>query len=154
MHLIELVSLTGPFVDGLSIGEAVAKRNAAVAGAARVVFTWAFPEDAEPPTPPDSPDKESGLDLAALSRVEALSLAKASVAPLIELTMSLLGDQSVVKPEKTVLALGGGLMMSKGYRSLLEAGLRSEGLRFGEEVVVGDAAGVGARGLARVEFGI
>ncbi|CAD6583383.1 MAG: hypothetical protein TREMPRED_003535 [Tremellales sp. Tagirdzhanova-0007] len=154
MDLIELVSLTGPFVDGLSIGEAVAKRNAAVAGAARVVLTWAFPDDAEPPTPPDSPDKESGLDLAGLSRDTALRLAKASVAPLIELTMSLLGDQSVVTPEKTVLALGGGLMMSKGYRGLLEAGLRSEGVSFGEEVVVGDAAGVGARGLARVEFGI
>ncbi len=155
MDIIELVSLTGSFVEGLSIGEAVAKRNAAVAGAARVVFSWAFPEDRQevPPTPPDSPHDSIGFNLAALSRKEALTLSEKSIIPLIELTMSLLGDQSVVRPERTTLAMGGGLMMSKGYRRLLEEGLRGEGVRFAEERVVADAAGVGARGLAGVEFG-
>ena len=167
MDLIELVSLTGPFVDGLSIGEAVAKRNAAVAGAARVVFSWAFPEEHSnpvggevvvgggvPPTPPDSPDDDAGLDLVAKSRMDARRLADMSIVPLIELTMSLLGDGSMVKADRTALALGGGLMMSRGYRGLLERGLEKRGLRFGEQVVVSDAAGAGARGLARVEFGV
>jgi len=154
MDLIEIVSLTGSFVDGLGIGEAVAKRNAAVAGASRVVFAWAFPKDTIPPTPPDSPDKDFGLDLNVLSRREALKLAEMSIVPLIELAMSLLGDRSVVMPEHTALALGGGLMMSKGYRALLEEGLKRQGVKFAEEVVVGDAAGAGARGLARVEFGV
>ena len=157
MDLIELVSLTGSFVDGLGIGEAVAKRNAAVAGAARVVFAPAFPEDALAmvlPTPPGSPDEASGADSAARSRREALKLAQLSIVPLIELTLSLLGDQSEVEPGRTALVLGGGLMMSKGYRGLLEEGLRREGVRFAEEIVVADAAGAGAEGLARVEFGV
>ena len=159
MDLIELVSLTGSFVDGLGIGEAVAKRNAAVAGAARVVFASAFPEDALAmvlPTPPGSPDEASasGADSAARSRREALKLAQLSIVPLIELTLSLLGDQSEVEPGRTALVLGGGLMMSKGYRGLLEEGLRREGVRFAEEIVVADAAGAGAEGLARVEFGV
>jgi len=156
MDLIELISLTATSFLCLGVGEAVAKRNASVAGAARVVFAWAFPDDGIPllPTPPDSPDKDSGLDLAAASRAEALRLAQRSIIPLIELTLELLGDQSVVDPGHTALALGGGLMMSKGYRGLLEDGLRREGVGFGQEVVVRDAAGEGARGLARVEFGV
>lgn len=169
MDLIEICTLTGAWADGLDAGEATAKRNAVVAGAARVVFRHAFAEDEGtttfPPSPPAflSPlssssstpkDLSSSDDPIQRSHQEALKLAKRSVVPMIELTMDLLGDQSIVKPEDSVLALGGGLMMSVGYRGLLLDGLRKEGVRFREERVVGDAAGVGARGLAGVEFGI
>jgi hypothetical protein len=167
MDLISIVSLTGPFVEGLSVGEATAKRNAFMAGAARVVFKWAFPEDAGttvPPSPPASDGSASSFshtldsqpnddDPVAASHAEALRLARSAVRSLIELTIDLLGDGSIVRPESTALALGGGLWMSKGYRNLLLEGLRKEGVVFRETVVVGDAAGAGAAGLAKVEFG-
>jgi hypothetical protein len=159
MDLISIVSLTGPFVEGLSVGEATAKRNAIMAGAARVVFKWAFPEDQgdnPPPSPPASDEPMSsptGDDPIAASHAEALGLAKSAIRSLIQLTVDLLGDGTVVKPESTALALGGGLWMSNGYRSLLQEGLRKEGVVFRQTVVVGDAAGAGAAGLARVEFG-
>ncbi|KAK8866105.1 hypothetical protein IAR55_001256 [Kwoniella newhampshirensis] len=177
LDLITITSLTGPGNQGLDAGEATSRRNALIAGAARVVFRWAFPDDvaAAPtanggiPTPPGSADgqPEQELDQPQIdgdgdllskddengSHEEALRLAKHSVAPLIELTTSLLGDGSVVRPSRTALALGGGLMMSKGYRSLLLEGLKKDGIDFGKVVVVKDAAGEGARGLSRVEFG-
>jgi hypothetical protein len=138
-----------------------------MAGAARVVFKWAFPEDTGttiPPSPPASDGSASSFshtqemqpnddDPVAASHAEALKLARSAARSLIELTIDLLGDGSIVRPENTALALGGGLWMSKGYRNLLLEGLRKEGVVFRETVVVGDAAGAGAAGLAKVEFG-
>ena len=155
MDLINIVSLTGPFVEGLSIGEATAKRNAFMAGAARVVFKWAFPDDGNtlPPSPPATESSNDEEDPMAASHSEALGLATKAVKALIELTLELLGDRSVVKPESTALALGGGLWMSKGYRTLLQDGLKKEGVVFRQMLLVSDAAGAGAVGLASVEFG-
>ena len=163
MDTIEIVSLTGRWVATTTgdIGEISAKRNAMVAGAARVLLRWAFPEDAQevPPTPPGShttPNAASSLendDPHATSVSEALRLAKMSISPLIVLTLELLGDRSIVNPQETVLALGGGLMMSRGYRGLLLEGLKKQGVNWGLVQVVDDAAGVGAMGLHKVEFG-
>ncbi|ORY34265.1 hypothetical protein BCR39DRAFT_477181 [Naematelia encephala] len=154
--LIGLVSLSGPGVEGVEVGEAVGKRNALVAGAARVILRWAFPEEQTPssPSPPSPPIEQDQGELAKASREEALRLAQECISPLIELTLALLGDGSVVKPQETALALGGGLMMSPGYRGLLLTGLKARGVEFGSVGVVSDAAGVGARGLAAVEFGL
>ena len=163
MDLIELVSLTGRWVQGTpgDIGEISAKRNATVAGAARVLLRWAFPEDAQdlPPTPPESTTSNGTPlleheDPIVQSTKEALRLAKMSIEPLIQLTVELLGDRSIVLPEETALALGGGLMMSRGYRRLLLEGLKKQGIEWGLVQVIDDAAGVGAQGLAKVEFGV
>ncbi|WVQ97614.1 hypothetical protein IAU59_004728 [Kwoniella sp. CBS 9459] len=199
-NLITLASLAGPSNEGLNAGEATSRRNAKIAGAARIVFRWAFPEDGPVgigglPTPPGSSDgrdqdqdtdidaesdlepdegsidvemsSSSAVDVAKSTRprmnfstpqaqashAEALGLARKSVVPLIDLASSLLGDQTIVHPSKTALAVGGGLMMSKGYRSLLLDGLKKEGVVFKRVLVIADAAGEGARGLGRVEFG-
>ncbi|ORX37403.1 hypothetical protein BD324DRAFT_579474 [Kockovaella imperatae] len=159
MDLIELVSLTGRWVRGTSgdVGEISAQRNAKVAGAARVVLRWAFPEDSQesPPSPPNSSSSNGmeGDDPFTQSTREALRLAKMSITPMIDLTTELLGDGSIVQPGETALALGGGLMMSRGYRGLLLDGLKKQGIEFGLVQVIDDAAGVGAMGLSKVEFG-
>ena len=162
MDLIELVSLTGRWVgDGpVDPGEVSARRNAMLAGAARVVLRWAFPDDghASPPSPPASSTSSHtspSMDIEdpiAASHAEALQLARQSITPLLDLTMMLLGDRSIVRPHETALALGGGLMMSKGYRGLLLEGLKKQGIEMGTVQIVSDAAGVGAMGLAGVEF--
>jgi hypothetical protein len=87
------------------------------------------------------------------SKEVALALVKRAIRPMVELTMDLLGDGTVAQPETTVLALGGGLWQSRGYRSLLQDGLKREGVEFGRILLVEDAAGAGAHGLASVEFG-
>ncbi|KAK4689141.1 hypothetical protein P7C73_g970, partial [Tremellales sp. Uapishka_1] len=143
IDLLEVVSLTGPLVDGLSTGEATAKRNAHMAGAARVVLHWAFPE-------PDSPQALSS-DLK-ISQMEALRLVDLSIQALVELTLSLLGDRSIVDPSESALALGGGLMMCAGYREKLLESLKSSGVMFGAVLTVTDAAGAGAIGLAKLGF--
>ncbi|WVF70290.1 hypothetical protein IAT40_005079 [Kwoniella sp. CBS 6097] len=189
--LITLASLAGPSNQGLDAGEATSQRNAKIAGAARVVFRWAFPDDGPTgigglPTPPGSSDgqdtdadteaesdietegsididmtsgipKRNRLDFttpqAQASHAEALRLARKSVVPLVDLASSLLGDHTIVQPSRTALAVGGGLMMSKGYRSLLLDGLKKEGVVFRRVLIIADAAGEGARGLGKVEFG-
>jgi hypothetical protein len=92
-------------------------------------------------------------DLNHLSMLEAKKIADMGIEPMIDLTVDLLGDGSIVKPESSILAVGGGLFMSEGYRGLLLDGLKSRGFDFGGVRVVADAAGEGAKGLARVEFG-
>ena len=158
MALIELTSLTS--WEG-SIGEAVAQRNAKVANAARVVFRWAFDESTAPPSPSASPIQNGSRSLPLpsadddpreQSRLQALYIAQRSIKPMIELVLDLLGDGTVVKPESTALALGGGLWQSAGYRQLLLDGLDKENVHFAEVRVVKDAANEGARGLGRVEF--
>lgn len=159
-----------------SVGEETSRRNALLAGAARVVFKHAFPGDVSPRsgslTPPGITDAGADMDddhentssrrqpeeskhddiLNQASHLEALSIARQAAAPLISLTLSLLGDRTIVKPERSALTLGGGLMMSEGYREMLLDGLKKEGMRFGRVMVVGDAAGEGAQALGRVEF--
>jgi hypothetical protein len=156
MGLIDVTSLSGPYVEDLSVGEAVAKRNALMAGAAKVVFKYAFPDDniISPPSPPMSLDSDSasGLDPYQESRKEALRLATKSVEPMVELTTELLGDRTVVDPRHSALSLGGGLWNSMGYRKLFLDKLRKDGIDFKEVLVVGDPGGEGAKGLARVEF--
>ncbi|RXK39234.1 hypothetical protein M231_03454 [Tremella mesenterica] len=148
MLLIELTSLTS--WEG-STGEAVARRNAMVAGSARIVLSWAF-DRSSPPSPHALADPRSPDDPMEASRREARALAKKSIGPMIELTLDLLGDGSTVTPEDTALVLGGGLWQSRGYRDLLLEGLRKQGVVFSQVRVVQDAAGEGAKGLARVEF--
>jgi hypothetical protein len=158
MEVIDVTSLSGPYVEGLSVGEAVAKRNALMAGAAKVVFKYAFPETVStpegPPSPPMSLDSDKGdsSDLIQESRKEALRLATKSVEPMVELTSDLLGDRTVVDPRHSALSLGGGLWNSDGYRMLFLDTLKKVGIEFKEVLVVGDPGGEGAKGLARVEF--
>jgi len=136
-------------------------------GAARIVLRWAFSNDHSPqpdrydiegqlPTPPDSkastPSPSSKKTDGASSRLEALRLAKMAIRPMVDLTMALLGDRTKVRPERSVLSLGGGLMMSKGYRDMLLEGLKKEGVEWRFVQVVSDAAGAGASGLAAIEF--
>ncbi|WWC99863.1 hypothetical protein V866_006772 [Kwoniella sp. B9012] len=179
--LITLASLSNSIFDGLDIGEATAKRNAKIAGAARVVLKWAFPDENPVrnglPTPPGSTDGEgedssdvdmdmeseaevesemtSGLGIDEKSQKEAMKIVSKSIQPLIELTLECLGDMSVVKLDNTILVLGGGLMMSKGYRSLLLDGLTKteEKVRFKRVLKVDDSAVEGARALGKIEFG-
>ncbi|KAL7419286.1 hypothetical protein Q5752_006123 [Cryptotrichosporon argae] len=146
--LFAIVSLTSPtFAPGLSIGEASAKRNAYMAGAARVVFRWAFDSALLVGA---TPAEQAAIDK---SRAEAMRIVRLSVDSLADLTLEALGDRTVVKPEHSALALGGGLMMASGYRALLEQRLDQHGVRFGQVVIVDDAAGEGARALAALEFG-
>lgn len=156
MGLIDVTSLSGPYVAGLSVGEAVAKRNALMAGAAKIVFKYAFPEDdgISPPSPPISlhSDSSAEMDPYQESRREALRLARKSVEPMVELTTELLGDRTVVDPHHSALSLGGGLWNSNGYRKLFLDSLHKDGIDFKEVLVVGDPGGEGAKGLARVEF--
>jgi hypothetical protein len=118
MDLIEVVTLS-PTTD-------IASRNALIAGAARTILQYAFPEDYISaktissttytlPTPPLSPEDE--VDGMNPSKIESLQIAKEGIKPMIDLTMDLIGDGSVVKLEKSILAVGGGLMMCRGYRS-------------------------------------
>ena len=164
MGLIELISHTGRWIEGAGgdAGQVASRRNAMLAGAARIVLRWAFPEDqdsargVQPPSPPPTstttPIQLGSQDPIVLSQQAALSIAKNAIVPLIDLTMCLLGDRTITKPEESALALGGGLMMSKGYRGLLLEGLRREGVEWGSVQVISDAAGAGAIGLAAVEF--
>ncbi|OCF54252.1 hypothetical protein L486_08166 [Kwoniella mangroviensis CBS 10435] len=179
--LITLASLSNSISDGLDIGEATAKRNAKIAAAARVVLKWAFPDENPVrnglPTPPGSTDGEvedssdvdmdmeseaevelemiSGLGTDEKSQKEAMKIVSKSIQPLVELTLECLGDMSVVKLDKTILVLGGGLMMSKGYRSLLLDGLAEteDKVRFKRVLKVDDSAVEGARALGKIEFG-
>ncbi|KAK6905884.1 hypothetical protein I203_106719 [Kwoniella mangroviensis CBS 8507] len=179
--LITLASLSNSIFDGLDIGEATAKRNAKIAAAARVVLKWAFPDENPVrnglPTPPGSTDGEvedssdvdmdmeseaevelemiSGLGTDEKSQKEAMKIVSKSIQPLVELTLECLGDMSVVKLDKTILVLGGGLMMSKGYRSLLLDGLAEteDKVRFKRVLKVDDSAVEGARALGKIEFG-
>ncbi|WWD09585.1 hypothetical protein V865_007713 [Kwoniella europaea PYCC6329] len=179
--LITLASLSNSIFDGLDIGEATAKRNAKIAGAARVVLKWAFPDENPVrnglPTPPGSTDGEgedssdvdmdmeseaevelemtSGLGIDEKSQKEAMKIVSKSIQPLIELTLECLGDMSVVKVDKTILVLGGGLMMSKGYKSLLLDGLAKteEKVKFKRVLKVDDSAVEGARALGKIEIG-
>lgn len=144
-ELIRIVALMEPdFVEGLSIGEASAKRNAYMAGAARVVFKWAFPE-------------EGGVTITTQEEKEAheaaVSIARNAVRPVAELVTLGLGDRTIVRPDRTALDLGGGLMNSKGYVQLLLDALAQNGVVFRNVLVVDDAAGEGAKALAAVIFG-
>lgn len=162
MDVIELVTHNGRWLDPIDndSSKVASRRNAMLAGSARLVLKWAFPEDGTPTRPPTPPIVSTAADVMpedrddpmVLSQREALKIAKMAVEPLIDLTLALLGDETVVKPKQSALALGGGLMMSKGYRGLLLDGLKNHGVEWGDVQVVDDAAGVGARGLAAVEF--
>ncbi|KAL1409134.1 hypothetical protein Q8F55_005961 [Vanrija albida] len=143
-ELIGIVSLMTSFVDGLTIGEASAKRNAYQAGAGRVVFKWAFPADS---------GVQITTDLEKASHEAALKIAKSAIEPLVDLAVSALGDGSVVDPARTALTLGGGLMNSNGYRQLLMDGLKARGVAFRDVLLVDDAAGEGGKALAAVAFG-
>ncbi|GMK58402.1 hypothetical protein CspeluHIS016_0504340 [Cutaneotrichosporon spelunceum] len=147
--LIGIVALMTDFVHGLSVGEASSKRNAYLAGAARVVFKWAFPEDS------DSEREEGALDseLATRSHERALAIAHEAVKPMVRLMLECLGDRSVVHPDSTAVTLGGGLMNAPGYRALLLDGLADAGVVFRDVLLVEDAAGEGAKALAGVAFG-
>ncbi|TYJ54842.1 hypothetical protein B9479_004513 [Cryptococcus floricola] len=208
LELIGLVSLGEAESLGMGVGEAVGRRNALIAGAARIVFRHAFPHDEQvvkdrqdrertrmaaaaaalaagrggmrgwegegdvdwsesergsisssssmlslsPDPDPESspPDSEDAIHQ---SHLLALHLSRQSSLPLTQLALSLLGDRSTVRPASACLALGGGLMMSEGYRGMLLEGLEGEGVRVGRVVVVREAAVEGARGLAKVQWG-
>jgi len=168
MELIELVSQTDRWIrpGATDPGQVASRRNAMIAGAARIVLRWAFPEDGaeasdklledtQLPSPPDSNANSPGpipdtSDMA--SRLEALVLARKAIQPMVDLTLALIGDRTKVRPERSVLSLGGGLMMSKGYRGMLLDGLKREGVEWRYVQLVNDAAGAGACGLAALEF--
>jgi N-acetylglucosamine kinase-like BadF-type ATPase len=143
-ELIGIVSLMTDFTDDLSTGEAQAKRNAYMAGAARVVFKWAFPAE-------NSTDIIS--DAAQAAHGAALQIAKSAIAPVIQLTLETLGDRTIVFPKRTALNLGGGLWNSTGYRTLYLDGLAAENAVFRHVNLVTDAAGESAKALAGVIWG-
>nr|XP_019015109.1 uncharacterized protein I206_01197 [Kwoniella pini CBS 10737]OCF53890.1 hypothetical protein I206_01197 [Kwoniella pini CBS 10737] len=180
-ELINLASICDDSFKGLNVGEATAKRNALIAGSARVVLKWAFPED-QPinptsglPTPPGSTDGDVDVDSelnndldiemeselgasAPLEEIEkahneAKKLIRKAIEPLVELTLECLGDLTVVKMERTALVLGGGLMMSPGYRNLLLSRLAKLAVEFGKVILVEDAAKEGAEALSNFVFG-
>lgn len=142
--LIGIVSLMTDFADGLSTGEAQAKRNAYLAGAARVVFKWAFPSEGGVKI--SEPTEEA-------AHTAALKIAESAIRGVINLTLETLGDRSVVFPERTALNLGGGLWNSDGYRTLYLDGLAAEGAVFRHVNLVTDAAGESAKALAGVVWG-
>lgn len=175
MDIINVVSLNDNTFSGVSIGTATARRNALMAGAARIVFRHAFPEEqsstpalarspvptGQMPSPPLSETESSSSNGDSCnkssdegSHAEGLKIARSAIRSLIDLTLDLLGDRTVVKPETTALSLGGGLWQCAGYRDLLLSGLKKEGVEFNRFMVVSDAAGVGAKGVAQVEFGL
>lgn len=130
LDLIDVASLSGHRVKGMSIDAAAATRNASLAGVARVVLSHAFPATG-------------------VASSEALQIAKDNTQPLVELAVNLLGDLTVVEPETTLLSLGGGMWRSDGFREYFLAALseRMNGRWFAEVLVVHDAAREGARGL-------
>lgn len=143
-ELIGIVSLMTDFVDGLTIGEAQAKRNAYLAGAARVVFKWAFPSEQ---------DAVVETELQKAAHAAALKIAHDSSKPMVTLTLESLGDRTVVFPDRTALNLGGGLWNSEGYRTLYLENLKKQGVVFRTVNLVTDAAGESAKALAGVVFG-
>ncbi|WWC58780.1 uncharacterized protein I303_101324 [Kwoniella dejecticola CBS 10117] len=191
-ELINLASTCDVSFKGLDAGQATAKRNALIAGSARVVLKWAFPED-QPisrvsclPTPPGSTDGEGDIETEtesntgndedvemeitaiseaeirkirvipeqqARSQKEAMRLVRKAIEPLVDLTLECLGDMTVVDTARTALVLGGGLMMSSGYRGMLLNALTKEDVVFRRVILVDDAAGEGARALSSLVFG-
>jgi len=82
------------------------------------------------------------------SRRAALEIVRAGVEPLVGHVLNLLGDRTVVVPERALLSLGGGLWQASEYVELLRGMLEEKGVVFGEVGVVADAAEEGAKALA------
>ncbi|WWC86429.1 uncharacterized protein L201_001306 [Kwoniella dendrophila CBS 6074] len=187
--LITIATLTNTMFDGMHPNEATAKRNAMIAGSARIILKWAFPEDqlvaptSGLPTPPGSLNGESkteneigehdDIDSDTVmssepeivntkihfsvdepenlkSHKEAKNLVYKSIKSLRELTLECLGDLTTMNLHKTSLVLGGGLMMSEGFKNLLLDVLQKENVTFKNVITVDDAAGEGARALSRL----
>lgn len=106
-------------------------RKVWIAEAARVVFAHAF-----------------GDDLDEKSRLAAVALVAQSAQSMVQLALRLVGDRSVIVPERASLSLGGGLWNNAGYYELLHRGLKQAGVVFAETTRVTDAAAEGARALA------
>lgn len=106
-------------------------RKVWIAEAARIVFNYAFDESVD-----------------AQSRAAALALVQEGVQSLVQLAIRLIGDRSIIVPERSSLSLGGGLWSAPGYIALLHAGLKARGVVFAETTRVTDAAGEGAKALA------
>lgn len=114
-----------------TVEAAEANRKVWIAEAARVVFAYAFDATVDEP-----------------SRGAALEIVSKAIQPLVQMAVRLVGDGSIVKPDRTALSLGGGLWKVKGYQEMLLAGLEARGIRFASVVVVNDAAWEGVRSLA------
>ncbi|GAA5985220.1 hypothetical protein JCM11641_003636 [Rhodosporidiobolus odoratus] len=108
------------------------RRKIWIADAARVIFSFAY---------------DNRTDADETSQAVALSVLEEAMAPLVETVIKLVGDRKVVVPEKVVLALGGGMWKSKGYRTLMVEGLRGKGIEFAEVRVVESAADEGVEAL-------
>ena len=147
MDLLNVASLTGTFVENLSVGEATSKRNAFMAGAARILLSYAFPEDGAHSI------RCYGTTATGASHQEALGIVTSSINSLLDMTLDLLGDGTVVDPRHSALVLGGGLWQSERFRALFEEGLRERSLSFRASMVVSDAAAAGVRALANLVFG-
>lgn len=106
-------------------------RKVWIAEAARIVFDYAFGGNSDEP-----------------SRLAALALVKEGVQPLVQLAIRLIGDRSIIVPDRASLSLGGGLWNAPGYIELLHSGLKAAGVVFAETIRVTDAAGEGAKALA------
>ncbi|WVW82505.1 hypothetical protein I302_104516 [Kwoniella bestiolae CBS 10118] len=131
--LINLASLSHDSLAGLDIGQATAKRNAMIAGAARVVLKWAFPEDAPLgrvsglPTPPGSEDgsEASDIDMESESECEAGSILELSTPDLdLERTPRIPSEEEEMEMKSQMEAMK---IVSKSIQPLIELTLECLG---------------------------
>jgi hypothetical protein len=118
-----------------SFEAAEAARKIWIAEGARIIFHYAF--------------ASSGM-VERRSQEVALDIVERSVEPLVQMALRLVGRVSEGK-RSCGLSLGGSLWKVDGYRGLLMEGIRSgdvEG-RFGEAIVVGEAAEEGVLSLVK-----
>jgi N-acetylglucosamine kinase-like BadF-type ATPase len=146
--LVGITSISGPYTMGLSAERAITKRNALIAGSARILIDWAFDEDHVTKTPDRY--SEYPVEILRRSQQEALRLVRHSASCVARMIGELLGDGGVIIPQETVLCLGGGLMKSAGYSQQVfeQLGLPRES--FHKVIEVEDAALEGAQLLARI----
>ncbi|GJN93769.1 hypothetical protein Rhopal_006827-T1 [Rhodotorula paludigena] len=109
------------------------ERKVRLARSAQVVLDYAFPANT--------------ADVSTLDQELALSILREAVTPLVQTVMRLLDAGEQLKPDSTLLALGGGMWRSSGYVDLLLRGLAERGLDVPKVRVVDQAAEDGVKAL-------
>ncbi|GAA5960655.1 hypothetical protein JCM21900_005443 [Sporobolomyces salmonicolor] len=134
-HLIDKAYTHHSDPASSTFAERETERKLWIAEGARLVFSYAF-EDS------DADDE---------SRAMARSILEEALGPLVETTLTLIGDRSVVDPSKGALFLGGGLWNSEGYLRMLTTSLAAKQVAFAKVGIVKSAAEEGARALVALD---